>query len=211
MRIRRAFPFLSLALALILALSAGMEAKSKKKEKKSSPKQEQTVSGKVDLNSASQKDLEELPGVGPATAKKIINNRPYSSLDDLRKADVSDSVISKIRGKVTVSAVEKESRAEKRAERESRESKATEPPATEPSKSESAQTSAPSTSGNLPQSDVAARAPGSGMVWVNTDTKIYHREGDRWYGKTEHGDYMSEAEAKAKGNRPDRGKVCSER
>ncbi len=39
------------------------------------------------------------------------------------------------------------------------------------------------------------------MVWVNLDTKIYHREGDRWYGKTKHGKYMTEAEAQQAGYR----------
>jgi hypothetical protein len=33
------------------------------------------------------------------------------------------------------------------------------------------------------------------MVWVNTDSKIYHREGDRWYGRTHTGEWMTEAEA----------------
>jgi competence protein ComEA len=63
---------------------------------------EKVVSGLVDINSASQKDLEAVKGIGPATAKKIIAGRPYKSVDELSKAGLSAKAIEKIKSFVTV-------------------------------------------------------------------------------------------------------------
>ncbi len=56
----------------------------------------------VDLNSASEKDLEALPGVGPATAKKIVAGRPYKSADELKKAGLNNKVVESLKPLVTV-------------------------------------------------------------------------------------------------------------
>ncbi|MFA5552879.1 MAG: ComEA family DNA-binding protein, partial [Trueperaceae bacterium] len=42
-----------------------------------------TGSRRVSVNSAPADLLQSLPGVGPAIAQRIIENRPYSRIDDL--------------------------------------------------------------------------------------------------------------------------------
>lgn len=43
------------------------------------------ATAKVNLNTASQAELESLPRVGPAMSERIIEGRPYRSLEDLDK------------------------------------------------------------------------------------------------------------------------------
>jgi competence protein ComEA len=66
---------------------------------------------KVDINSASSAELQQLPGIGDALAKKIVENRPYKRKDELvQKKVIPGPTYEKIKDHV----IAKQSTAEKR-------------------------------------------------------------------------------------------------
>ena len=62
--------------------------------------------GLINVNTATQSELEELPGIGPVTAEKIMASRataPFTKIEDLRERDlVYESVFEDIRALITV-------------------------------------------------------------------------------------------------------------
>lgn len=168
---------LSLCAAAMLVVSFSLADAQAKDTGKAKAEAKAAAGAKVDINSASQAELEKLPGVGAVTAKKIIAGRPYSSTADLVKAGVSTKTIEKITPLVTVGAAPASA------------------PASTPKMSvpKAPAPAAPATPKTIKQ--VQTPPAGSGMVWVNPDSKIYHKPGSRWYGKTKQGSYMSETEA----------------
>jgi competence protein ComEA len=56
----------------------------------------------VDINSATLTDLRSLPGIGTAYARKIVEGRPYASVDELKARKVlSNGIYDKIRERIS--------------------------------------------------------------------------------------------------------------
>jgi len=140
---------------------------------------------KVDLNNASAKNLETLPGVSSAIARQIIAARPYSTVEDLARTGLAPAAIAKLAPYATAGpAVPPPTPAGPPAPGSGVPARAGPPPppasATPPA----------STLGNPPPPP-----PAPGMVWANPDTKLYYFPGATLYGKTRHGRYLTEADA----------------
>jgi competence ComEA-like helix-hairpin-helix protein len=72
---------------------------------KTAAKEIVTPGGKVDLNTATAEELQELPGIGPARAAAIIKARPFKTAADLKDVDgISTRLYDDLAPRVTVAA-----------------------------------------------------------------------------------------------------------
>lgn len=62
------------------------------------------ILGKININTASQSQLETLSGIGPVYARKIIEGRPYKTIEEIQKVSgIGPKTFEKIKDKITVS------------------------------------------------------------------------------------------------------------
>jgi hypothetical protein len=166
---------------------------------------------KIDLNSATQAELEKLPGVGQATAKKIIAGRPYTTVSDLTKAGVPARTVEKITPLVAIGsepakALPSAKPMEKAATDKVGETTKSTEKAVTGKVDETARSTEKAVTGKVNDAAKSVKTeaqvpPEKGMVWVNTSSGVFHYEGDRWYGKTKSGKFMTEADALKAGYR----------
>jgi len=180
--------------------TSSSKTKRSKKDKSASEESDQKASGKagskLDLNTATKEELDALPGIGEAYAQKIIDGRPYRSKNDVvRKGVLPSSTYDKIKDQVTAHQASKAGSAEAPAPGTT----ATPPTSANPSPAEPANKSSKEV--QTTSETTAQTPPEKGMVWVNLTSGVYHREGDRWYGKTKNGKFMSESDAQKAGYR----------
>jgi DNA uptake protein ComE-like DNA-binding protein len=81
----------------LVALGLAGGAPASGQQKTPPPKADAKPPAKPDINSAWQTELQKLPGINKTLAKKIISNRPYDTVDDLKRAGVPASTIAQLK------------------------------------------------------------------------------------------------------------------
>ena len=101
---RNHFTAAALALGLlgVPAMAFQDHAKPAQEQKKTETRARKGKLKLVDLNTASEAELRQIPGVDAKMAKKIMENRPYITVDDLAKSGIPVELQKSARMRVTV-------------------------------------------------------------------------------------------------------------
>ncbi|MFM8788774.1 MAG: ComEA family DNA-binding protein, partial [Chthoniobacterales bacterium] len=83
----------------LAAMREERRAERRELEKQFGPRPEE----RVVLNTSSLEELEKLPGIGPATARSIVDGRPYAAVEDLRRIPgVGDKLLAALKESLQV-------------------------------------------------------------------------------------------------------------
>jgi hypothetical protein len=145
----------------------------------------------------------ELPAESPAPAKK---HRQH------KRAEATPSLAETAASPATAESPAASPKARRSGQKAQNEATASPAPSSTPSpkfrfgdlfKPKSPVSASPSAAPIIGGTATATPAPGGGhgLVWVNTETHVYHKEGSRFYGTTKKGKYVSEADAIKEGDR----------
>ena len=191
--------FLSLFFAIALASACGMQAQSPTPGE--SPAKHRKSKKAETTAATSETAASPAPGESPAGAPKAKRGR--------KKAEAATATSPAASPAMSPAAAPKTKGSRKKAE-------AAMSPSPSPAKFSLGDLFKPKSSAASPAAatapvtknrgtEAAANPPapggGHGLVWVNTDSHVYHREGSRFYGTTKKGKYMTEAEAVKEGDR----------
>ena len=143
-----------------------------------------------------------LAGISPSAVQETKGDKTQPADTARSRKGRTKSASQPARGQETKSQLTAAVPDQEKDKEKNKEQKAKEPGAAEAKSSAQGGKATGTATSSTAASRPAQTPPAKGMVWVNLDSGIYHKEGSRWYGQTKSGKFMTEADAKKAGYKP---------